>query len=968
MEESEIKTGDLEFSELKIEKYPMANSPNFIEYFLIMGYEESFIEEKIIKNINIQIESKQSEQLDDNNKNKKTNINEIQEFRCRQLPTILFSINSNFSGILARENVLIKNVFPIPPTIFISSQKNYIYEPNQINVIFTNIHNDVVNIGYSFIFYEKYYASNKSNIFVPKAFVIVSQYPFFNTFNGICKELLYNQFKNELLEIPIELQLYNIINFIPAPVKEGLNFTFFPLYDLSEIIECKSDKELIDFKEQKVYNLSQLSGHRPSEIDFSVLFCLLPIDYIVQIYLQLLIGNIIAFFSKNIEILNITIYIFQQFFYPLIYDETINTFSPSKYFCSEFCTQNIIGFLCSYDEINNYDPFRELKENEYKFLSENEEKEVYYQNILNCNYIVDLDKSIFKENDNLKEDVINLDKQKNNNNEIFNFISNILNENSISDNSTELEKSINKLVVSLKKVKNKLNYSDKSKRMPSFINNNTKYNDYIQECFYKFNIEISYLHYKYVSKYNGNYKISKNGQINSKIKTAEEAELKKMDYIFLKKFSETLYCNVLNNIVGGYSNMEPVLYKAPRIIFEIFISLKKILNNKMANNSNSINFTKNLFKIIDNIYMNKSKGNEKIKEKNITFLNFYKFYNDNLKKIIYNFVDNKYVDVKIDKTDENNLKYYYKYKRIELDKNLLMEYVYMIQEMTQKEMKDIFNIEKDSYLIYKPINENITTINIYNIIENYYINSNYIGYKDIIILSVINIVAISIQKKTLIPFTISLYYLFEKIYISCRKLTEIILSISYRLFTKDKEQNIALYEKYFNLYTITIDNNFLFPNDQLIYLKNKIDNINVKDKNRDKEVLYNKKFKKIEGIENEKLYSLESQKKYKEMINILEDNNLEGTIKNKIIFKSKYIKSKIITYYDVYSPKMLYFISNDLLQRYYETLEFSQINKYQYEKILICLLFYLKISDILEFDLVKDINKFLFYCLVVDEL
>ena len=108
MEESETKTGDLELSELKIEKYPMANSPNFIEYFLIMGYEESFIEEKIIKNINIQIESKQSEQLDDNNKNKNTNINEIQEFRCRQLPTILFSINSNFSGILARENVLIK--------------------------------------------------------------------------------------------------------------------------------------------------------------------------------------------------------------------------------------------------------------------------------------------------------------------------------------------------------------------------------------------------------------------------------------------------------------------------------------------------------------------------------------------------------------------------------------------------------------------------------------------------------------------------------------------------------------------------------------------------------------------------------------------------------------------------------------------------------------------------------------------
>ena len=70
----------------------------------------------------------------------------------------------------------------------------------------------------------------------PKHFVIISQYPFFNTYKKICKELLYNLFKNDLLEIPVEIQLYNLINFVPAPVKEKLNMSFFISDDLNEII------------------------------------------------------------------------------------------------------------------------------------------------------------------------------------------------------------------------------------------------------------------------------------------------------------------------------------------------------------------------------------------------------------------------------------------------------------------------------------------------------------------------------------------------------------------------------------------------------------------------------------------------------------------------------------------------------------------------------------------------------------
>ena len=92
-----------------------------------------------------------------------------------------------------------------------------------------------------------------NNFYVPKAFLIISQYPFFNTFNKLCIELLEKQFKNKNIEIPIEIQLYNIINYIPAPVNDSYNIAFFPSNQLSEIVDFKSDEDFIHKKKRIIY-------------------------------------------------------------------------------------------------------------------------------------------------------------------------------------------------------------------------------------------------------------------------------------------------------------------------------------------------------------------------------------------------------------------------------------------------------------------------------------------------------------------------------------------------------------------------------------------------------------------------------------------------------------------------------------------------------------------------------------------
>jgi hypothetical protein len=278
----------------------MASSPHLIEYFLIMGYDELYIQEKIIKNFNsqTQLDLEIAEQ-----KSKKINPESkiLNEYKCRNLPSILFSLGANFPEPLISENDLIKNVFPVPPSVFYSIIDNNLkFEPIPNNVVFSNIQNTVVNIGYAHIFYEAKNILEKVRIFIPKAFVIISQYPFFNTYKSICMELL-NQFKNKSLQIPIEIQLYNIINFINAPIDSGIIMTLFPSNELSEIVsKCTNNKELIELNRQEKYELNQLSGYRETEVDISVIFCILNSEIIIEIFIQLLAGHTIAIFSSNI--------------------------------------------------------------------------------------------------------------------------------------------------------------------------------------------------------------------------------------------------------------------------------------------------------------------------------------------------------------------------------------------------------------------------------------------------------------------------------------------------------------------------------------------------------------------------------------------------------------------------------------------------------------------------------------------
>ena len=921
--------------EIIMEKYPMASSPHLIEYFLIMGYDESYIQEKIIKNFDsqTQIELELAEQKS-RKLNPETKI--LNEYKCRNLPSILFSLGSNFSEGLDSENYLIKRVFPIPPSVLYTIIDNFLYDPPANDVVFSNIQNTVVNIGYAHIFYESKNILENIRIYIPKAFVIISQYPLFLTFKNICIEIL-NQFKNKLIQVPLEIQLYNIINFIPAPVEFDLCMTLFPLNELSEIaVKCLSDKQLIELNRQKEYKLPQLSGYRDTEVDISVIFCILTSDIIIEIFVQILAGHTLAIFTSNISLLNMTIFIFQEMFYPLSNDESITVLSPLKYFNSDMIDKYIVGFACSFDELLNYEKSSE----NYKTLCDDDEEQNESSKTFECDFALDLEKKKFE--------FIEIEGIENRNAENFKRISDLIKKIISSHNkesSSIFERALRNLSSNLNEIAFKLTYGNKNQATPDYFVQENQFNRKIQNAFYCFMLDISYEFFRNVSKYSGECENTRKIDIKSK----EECNLNEDEYLFYSLFYKTDFYKVLTNFVGGFEKEELLIYRTPKMIFENLMNIRR-LAEKMSLSKLSDNF----YDLIDEIY---GKPNN---VKDISFLNFYKYYKEHMSKDIYDVVSNKYVTAKVNKTVKTNIKYYYEYNGINLDKNLVFEYKFLIDALPQSERSKIFNMDSNHCSdVYKPINLKITQRSIYNCIEQYFIKTKSIDHITIINFSILNIVALTIYKRTLPPFIPSIYDIFVNLPCSVRKYQEIIFSIVIRLIKEKSDYTYHSLEKYFTIYEMCKELG-LYLNDQLIKILKEINELKGKKFERYEEPI-NKKCKEIIEKDVNKLYSCESKKKPKDMIPLLQVIINKPISSSKLTFKSKYYNGgKKVEYKDIASPLMIYNMTNEMLDKYMLDLDENEISRSKFDESVIHLIYF---TQLMPDKFPKEINKFLLYCL-----
>ena len=304
------------YEDISIELIPyLGKSKNLMECFAIIGYKEEILFE---------------------------NMPNILENEDKLELSVISIITSNSPIKNINYDEIIKRIYPEKPNIIKIIRQEI--NPNTSSVISSSCYNcdqegqkvfKIIYNCYALRFYEKFIDYN-SNIeyYVPKAFLIISEYPFFTTFYKICsniykinieekeieKDNKHRKSKNKLKteyyvldNIPIEIFIHCLVNYIPSPINRKLLFNIFANEDNISI--------------------PQLSAYPYIDFDLCKIINTISIKEFIKIYLLTLLEETSFIFSPDLEKLNLLIYSLYILQYPLTdmsYFEHIKSFSKNE--------------------------------------------------------------------------------------------------------------------------------------------------------------------------------------------------------------------------------------------------------------------------------------------------------------------------------------------------------------------------------------------------------------------------------------------------------------------------------------------------------------------------------------------------------------------------------------------------------------------------------------------------------------
>ena len=771
---------------LIIKKYPyLGYSENLIEYFGIIGYSEDFIPELI----SLQ-KSRQIKYSNSNNVPQPLTKNNI-----KYPPTVLSSLTSkNDYGIVDNE-LIITQLYPENPKI-------YIYEPNQqepekSNVIYsfcfdsTDGQEKIFYTCFGYKFYELYKNNNSEDkYYIPKAFCIISQYPFFNAFYNICNNI-YDTLINKKNVVPIEILLYNIINYIPSPINNKLELYLFT-----------NDKE-----DPKV-ELNQLSGYPNLDFDLYEIFNLLPLNLILQIYILTFLEQNLLFFSSNLELLNTIMFIMYMFNYPCndstyfwhIVSVGRNNLVEENKFVGKVMVC-LLGVNCTYEPSINTSDFA------------------------SNHYIVDIDnkKLIYKESNDVSIDEDDGTKLVN----FVNYVENILKEKNVNSNIVkipllQLKKRIESYLYekiigfTTNPKKNFVNFF-KSEKDPKNANINIK----ILEFFYDCNLALLTKFYN-DNQLNSSFDKITNEENNTENSLNSSKFCEEEEKYFFDLFRNSIkYKIYFDNFMTGFDVMD--VFKIPFLFSQIFLELKLKDPNEIS--CDNLDY----FHIIDQLY--KFGNNNNSNPKKINFECFNQHYIENLSKNFKRFFVNDY-DNHIfgknakDEIGKSDIPKERRYQLINLNKKIVNRYLYLLQNFY--EIQDIENIFP--HIKKKENNNSIKNIDrriIYQFIKNKLIEKKFISSTNFLIYSLAYVVSLTIH---LHPFEQMISYLNEiqntlKLikYFMPHYIYTIIKSIyQYYLINKTTRKYpnmiVSHVKMYFFFLANFIRSQFIVPNEEMMFI------------------------------------------------------------------------------------------------------------------------------------------------------
>ena len=746
-------------------KYPfLGYSPNIIEYFGIIGYNEKYVPQM------------------------------LNNFTTKQIatrPTILSSITSNSDFGLVDNDLIIDQIYPDNP-IPILINKN---DPNQevppiSKVIYsfcfdsTDGTKKLFHVCFSYKFHEKYISDTNEEYYIPKAFCIVSQYFYFNLFNYICKNI-YAIMSKDTYSVPIELTIYNIVNFIPSPIKYKYNLNLFDL-DVPDI------------------EIGQLTGYPYLDFDLSQIFNLLPLNLVLEIFILTLLETSMLFFSSNLELLNMVMFIMYILNYPCndsTYFWHIVSVSKKNFVQENKFVGKLMVSMLGYNETYN--------------------EEIDTSAFGSNHFIVDLDnKKLFLNNkdlENLEEDDVieNYNLQN-----LLNYFENIINKKEkIPDNSfvksyiLKLKKSL-EVILSKNPDNPEYTSSPKNKFVDFFkmSRNIGNINKSIQETFYDFCLNILMLFFQ-DNCFNTSFDKLKKDESEEILKRLnkfygfeESTKMSKEDYYFFYLFRSSIkYKIYFENFI---QNMEAIdVFKIPLLFSEEFINIK------IKNSNNRILDKISLFSIIDSFYL-ENKG----QVINITLNNIIGDYAKLKKNYFKQFYEKENFGKKEKEKSEK------KKKLITLNKKIINQYIYILNNIyNEDQLKALFPST------HFQTNDPISKANMKNIIKfildsfeqkNIIENPNYLIYGFVFVFA-IAIPLYSFQK--MYNHLNKLKNILVKLKLFSRQLTYILVKTFYKFYLIHKKKkiyphlsisNIKIY--FFMLINEVLRENFMIPNEEMM--------------------------------------------------------------------------------------------------------------------------------------------------------
>ena len=836
---------------LIIKKYPyLGYSPNLIEYFGIIGYSETFIPELIssIKNLN-----------SNPNPNNQSQLKNISPYP----PTVLSSITSNNDYGIVDNELIITQLYPDNPKIFIVEQNQP--EPEKSNAIYSFCFDSLdgqTKLFYTcfgFKFYE-IFKDEEDKYYIPKAFCIISQYPFFNAFFNICSNL-YDILTEKKNVVPFEILLYNIINYVPSPINTKLELYLFTT----------------DEKDPKI-ELNQLSGYPNLDFDLFEIFNLLPLNLILQIYVLTFLEQNLLFFSSNLEILNIVMYIMYMFNYPCndstyfwhIVSVGKNNLVEENKFVGKIML-SLLGVNCTYDPSIDTSAFAE------------------------SHYVVDIDnkKLIYKESLN-----ISMDEKEDSNKliNLVNYVENIFKEKNV--NSSILKRPLVKL-------KNRLE-DYLYEKIPNFTTNPKKnfVNFFKAEKSTKHSINIRLLEFFYdcnlsllINFYNDNQLTSSFDKIIKEENNGSEHSINISKYY---EEEEKYFCELFRNSVkykiyfdNFLSEFEVVdVFRIPFLFSQMFIELK--LKDEEEISCENIDY----FNLIDQLYR---LTNNQSFHKRINFKSFNQNYNEKISRYFKRFFINDYdnsVFVKNAKeeTGKNDVQKGSRYQLINMNKKIINRYIYLLQNFF--EVQDIENmfphIKKKEAKVIKIIDRRV----IYQLIKNKLIEKKFISSLNFLIYTLAYIVSLTITLhpfEQMISFLAEIQEAFKLIkYFMPHYIYTIIKSIyKYYLINKETQKyptmSLSHIKMYFYFLANFIRSQFILPNEEMMFiLKSFFSDIIFQEREEINSLDEQKKAKLSEDLNNSNNNTPEGKK---EFLNVYKDKSymlyMKYCFNGKKMFKSK---------------------------------------------------------------------------------